>query len=111
MKKIKAGAYRATLVEVDTSNSHKGSPLVTMNFILESQQTGACCPFKRIFVEDDLILNGGDILYFLKGNNIKFKNYEELVGLVFDTEIKYECMHSVSYPFFVFKTLIVNPCK
>lgn len=109
MKKFKTGAYRATLVEANTAISPKGSKVMHLLFVLESQQTGRRCLFKKIIAEEDRILRGTDFLYFLEKNQIEFKNCEELVGLVFDTEIKYETCHNVSYPVFIGKTLIVNP--
>lgn len=107
---LPAGRYRAFLIDAYAAEISEGNIKVVLNFVLVSHVTGSSYKFEETIVDHVDIAHSVEFFNLLKHNHIDFEEYDELVGMVFDTNVVYDIYDKKAVPILTNKTLVACPC-
>lgn len=98
--------FRVVLTDIQTEEVDDGVLGFICSFILINHQTQDVSQCKYSFVGDIYDLRGIQFFDFLKKSKVRFHEYFELLGMVFDAELQVDSHKS---KFFVYKKMVARP--
>lgn len=103
--------YRAVLLDVSAEENPEGLINITFSYSLIRHRNSENFEFDETFVDNINLVRSLEFFQFLETSHIEFDNYEELIGMVFDTVLNYEFIGGQEVPVLTKKELVAHPPK
>lgn len=101
--------FRAILLDAYGVEISEGEVKLELDYILISHKCKDYYRFHETIVDNVNIPRSVEFFEFLKTSNIAFENYDELVGMVFDTRVDYDIIDGKKTPILIKKSLVAKP--
>lgn len=110
-KRLPVEKYRAVLLDTSAKENTDGLINLTFYYMLICHRTGLHYKFQESIVDNINIVRSLEFFHFLEFSHIDYENYENLVGMVFDTVVNYEFINGKEAPILTQKELVAPPPK
>ena len=110
-KRLPVEKYRAILLDTSAVENSDGVINITFYYILICHRTGVHYKFKETITDNINIIRSLEFFQFLEFSRIEFENYDDLVGMVFDTIVNFEFLNGKEAPILTNKELVAKPPK
>ena len=103
--------YRAVLLNVEVHELPNNSSKMTFYYTLINHRTGKHFEFKETIVNNLNLIRCREFFSYLESAHVEFDTLDDLIGIVFDGWLDYECVGGKAHPILNDKKIVAHPPK